>query len=427
MSRPAAPFAPPPCSASDACPHAAFEQAAHPRHTLQVSRLVVRGVNWLGDAVMSTPALLRLRAAYPNAHIALLTPGKLAGLWMHHPAIDAILPLEPRASPWRAGRQLRPHRFDLGILLPNSPRSALELWWGRVPRRMGYATPWRRWLLTEAVAQRPGHVAMRKRSTSEIRSVIARGPDANASPSWPAAAHHIHHYLELAAAAGADPTPLAPHIAVTPGEIEAAARRFGLPQPHGSTIPVLGLNAGAEYGPAKRWPRDSFVAAALALRRRLGCHWVIFGGHADVAHAASIAAEIAAQAGLPGHDSAGSAPRVFNLAGRTSLRELCATLRLCRVLITNDTGPMHVAAAVGTPVAVPFGSTSPELTGPGLPNDPRHRLVCADVPCRPCFRRECPIDFRCMRSISVEQIVTAVIGLAAVARRSDTHDAPPGY
>ncbi len=426
MNRPAAPFASPACSTSDASPRAAFEQAAHPPRALPVSKIVVRGVNWLGDAVMSTPALLQLRAAYPNAHIALLTPSKIADLWMHHPAIDAVLPLEPRASPWQTARQLRPHRFDLGILLPNSPRSALELWWGQVPRRIGYATPWRRWLLTEAVAQRPGHVAMRKRSTSEIRSLIADGPAADAGTSWPAAAHHIHHYLELAAAAGANPTPLAPHIAVTQGEIEAAVSRFGLPQPHEGAVPVLGLNAGAEYGPAKRWPPDSFVAAARDLRRRLGCHWVVFGGHADVAQSASIAAAIAAQTDLPGHDSVAEAPRVFNLAGRTSLRELCATLRLCRVLITNDTGPMHVAAAVGTPVVVPFGSTSPELTGPGLPNDPRHRLVCADVPCRPCFLRDCPIYLRCMRSISVDQIVTAVVVLAAVARQSDIDDAPPG-
>lgn len=426
MNRPAAPRASPACSNSDASPRAPFEQAAHPRLKLAVSKIIVRGVNWLGDAVMSTPALLQLRAAYPNAHIALLTPAKLADLWMHHPAINAVLPLEPHASPWQTGRQLRPHRFDLGILLPNSPRSALELWWGRVPRRMGYATPWRRWLLTEAVAQRPGHVAMRKRSTSEIRSLITGGSPAHAGPSWPAAAHHIHHYLELVAAAGADPTPLAPHIAVTQGEIEAAARRFGLPQPCENAVPVLGLNAGAEYGPSKRWPPDSFVAAALALRQRLGCHWVVFGGHADVAQSASIAAAIAAQTDLSGHDSRADVPRVFNLAGRTSLRELCATLRLCRVLITNDTGPMHVAAAVGTPVVVPFGSTSPELTGPGLPKDPRHRLLCADVPCRPCFRRDCPIDFRCMRSISVERIVTAVIGLAAVARQSDIDDAAPG-
>jgi heptosyltransferase-2 len=100
---------------------------------------------------------------------------------------------------------------------------------------------------------------------------------------------------------------------------------------------------------------------------------------------------------------------ISSLAGKTSLRELMALLKLCRVLLTNDTGPMHVAAALGTPVVVPFGSTSPELTGPGLPGDARHRLLKSDAPCSPCFLRECPIDFRCMNGISVERVVEAVL------------------
>ena len=104
-----------------------------------------------------------------------------------------------------------------------------------------------------------------------------------------------------------------------------------------------------------------------------------------------------------------SAIRNLNLAGQTSLRELMSLLKLCRVLLTNDSGPMHVAAALGTPVVVPFGSTSPELTGPGLPGDPRHRLLKSDAPCSPCFLRECPIDFRCMNGISVERVVEAVL------------------
>ena len=154
--------------------------------------------------------------------------------------------------------------------------------------------------------------------------------------------------------------------------------------------------------PAKRWPRERFVAAAVELQRRTNCHWWIFGGKADEALASGIAAEIvAARAGGP--DS------VKCLAGRTTLRELCAGLKACELLLTNDTGPMHVAAAVGTPVVVPFGSTSPELTGPGLPGDPRHRFIKANVPCSPCFLRECPIDFRCMNGISVDAVVAAVL------------------
>jgi len=101
------------------------------------------------------------------------------------------------------------------------------------------------------------------------------------------------------------------------------------------------------------------------------------------------------------------------LAGETSLRELCAALKACDVVLTNDTGPMHVAAAVGTRVVVPFGSTSWRMTGPGLPGDPGHRFLDLQVPCSPCFRRDCPIDFRCMTGITPEMAVQAVMGVVA--------------
>jgi heptosyltransferase-2 len=132
---------------------------------------------------------------------------------------------------------------------------------------------------------------------------------------------------------------------------------------------------------------------------RTNCRWIILGGSADIA----LATEMTNSLGrlFP------SAPPL-NLAGRTTLRELCALLKLCRVLLTNDTGPMHVAAAVGTPVVAIFGSTSPELTGPGLPGDSPHHLLKSHAPCAPCFRRVCPIDLRCMTGISVERVVDAV-------------------
>ena len=174
--------------------------------------------------------------------------------------------------------------------------------------------------------------------------------------------------------------------------------------------PWFGLNAGAEYGPAKRWPAGRFTEAAVQIQRRTNCRWLIFGLQAEAETAARIAADISRAA----EEHAGSAqpsvsPPVVNLAGATTLGELCAALKLCRVLLTNDSGPMHVAAALGTRVVVPFGSTSPELTGPGLPGDPRHQLLRASAPCSPCFLRECPIDFRCMTGITVGRIVQAVL------------------
>jgi heptosyltransferase-2 len=127
---------------------------------------------------------------------------------------------------------------------------------------------------------------------------------------------------------------------------------------------------------------------------------VTFGGKGDVAIANQIESAMASPPSA-----------IWNLAGKTGLRELMALLKICRVLLTNDSGPMHMAAALGTPVVVPFGSTSPELTGPGLPGDAWHRLLKSDAPCSPCFLRECPIDFRCLNGISVKRVVEAVLSL----------------
>ncbi len=359
-------------------------------------RILVRGTNWLGDSVMTTPALLRLREKFPAAHIALLTPEKLKELWTHHPAINEILSFAADDTVFFAGKILRLEKFDLAFVLPNSPRSALETWLARIPQRIGYARPWRNFFLTRAVPPRPEAVPMQKRSVDEIKKLIARPPDPGRRP--PPSAHQIHEYLQLVATLGANPDPVSPQLFVTPDEVETARKKFGLLKVPG---PIFGLNPNAEYGPAKRWPVEKFIAAAREIQHRTNCTWLVFGSPADTAVASRI-------------ESAISSPpaAIWNLAGKTSLRELMALLKLCRVLLTNDSGPMHVAAALGTPVVVPFGSTSPELTGPGLPGDPRHRVLQSDAQCSPCFLRECPIDFRCLNGVSVERVVEAVLQVA---------------
>lgn len=372
--------------------------AASPIALPATPRLLVRGVNWLGDAVMTTPALLRLREQFPAAHIALLTAEKISALWQHHPAVNEVITFASGDSVFAVGKKLRGHNFDLALVLPNSPRSALEMFLARIPQRIGYARPWRNLFLTRAISSRTGTVKMHKRSPAEIQQLIATAGPAPRTPP-PPSAHQIYEYLHLVAALGANPEPLPPQLAMTPDELETARKKFGLTE---FTGPILGLNPGAEYGPAKRWPAEKFAAAAREIQRRTGGAWLIFGGKRD----ASLATQIQSTLGTT------SAP-VLNVAGQTSLRELMALLRLCRVLLTNDTGPMHVAAALGTPVVVPFGSTSPELTGPGLPGDPRHRLIRSDAPCAPCFLRECPIDFRCLNGIAIEPVVQAVLKLLA--------------
>jgi heptosyltransferase II len=372
-------------------------------------RIVIRGVNWLGDAVMSTPALLRLREAYPRARITILTPARIAGLFHRHPAIDEISTFAPGEGVWTIARRLRRSHFDLGLILPNSPRSALELWFGRVRRRIGIARPLRNFLLTEAVPALPESAPMVKRATRDIQARVAN-PSRHKRPSLPARAHHLYHYLHLAAAAGASPEPLPPSIPVSDVEIDEARTRFGLLRSR-----WFGLNPGAEYGPAKRWPADRFAAVAVAAQRRWNCRWAILGGPGDVAIAEEIGRQITVAA-RPGSAAASSPPLV--LAGRTSLRELRAVLKACEVVLTNDSGPMHLAAAVGTPVVALFGSTSPELTGPGLPRDQRHAVLRIDVPCAPCFRRTCPIDFRCMLGIDEEIVLESLA--RATRHPSDT-------
>jgi len=365
----------------------------------QPERILVRGVNWLGDAVMTTPALLRLRERFPAAQITLLCHEKLLGLWTGHPALDHVRTFGDADSPLKTAGRLRESRYDLAVVLPNSVRSALEPFLARIPRRLGGGSGPRRFLLTDAVPPDPSVVHMRKRREAEIRRLID-GPKAG-RPAIPEYSHQLHHYLRIVAATGASSAPLPPRLAVGAEEQRAASLDVN---PGGPGQPVVGLNAGAEYGPAKRWPVERFAEAANRLHAATGCRFLVFGGPADVVIAGQLSQRIT------------PAP-VSVLAGRTTLRQLMARLACCDVLVTNDTGPMHVAAALGVPVVVPFGSTSPELTGPGVPGDPRHALLRGDAACAPCFLRQCPVDFRCMQGVTVDAVVAAAERALASRRR----------
>lgn len=329
-------------------------------------RILVRGVNWLGDAVMSTPALQRLREAAPNSEITLLTHEKLADLFRHYPHVNHVMTFGDGEGVLSIARRLREKEFELALVFPNSHRSALEIYFARIPQRVGHG---RSWLLTRSLPQ-PA-VRTRKRTVGEINTLIAQNARRQV---FPAEGHHINNYLHLIPATWCPPT-----LHVREDEVAEAKKRL----PNQGIW--LGLNPGAEYGPAKRWPIERFAEAANRLYKKLACGWILFGGPND----APLTSQIATACSGP----------VVDLAGKTTLRELCALFRCCKAVLTNDTGPMHLAAAVGVPVIVPFGSTSPELTGP-----PRGAIV-GHVPCAPCFRRECPIDFRCMHSIEVDQVV----------------------
>jgi len=386
-------------------------QPLSPKQLLQHDppRILVSGVNWLGDAVMTTPALLRLRERFPDAHITLLTPAKLADLWGGCRSLDAIINFSPTQSPWSVARRLRIVHADTTLVFPNSPRAALEVWAARIPERIGYSRPWRNWFLTRAIEPRPGETRTFKRSVNEIKRLVRTSRrasissksdtgDGRAHNDW--ARHHVHDYLHLAAALGATAEPITPQLEVESDELKRAEEMVRAGCGSESTRPLarrllLGINPGAEYGPAKRWPIANFATVAREVsRRNPDCLWLIFGGAND----RTLTHELETSSGVSS----------LNFAGKTSLRQLMALLKLCRVLLTNDTGPMHVAAALGTPVVVPFGSTAPELTAPGLPGDPRHQLLTSLAPCSPCFRRSCPIDLRCLTSITADRVVDAL-------------------
>lgn len=365
---------------------------------VKADKILVRGVNWLGDAVMTTPAIIRLREAFPNAHIALLTKEHLVDIWREHHCLDQVLTIGGDEGILQLGSRLRGLRFDLGLALPNSFRAALELRLAGIPIRVGYTGTGRFLTLTHAVAHRPNIYRMQKLSPGQINAAISSGNRAQAT--IPPSAHHVHHYLHLVSELGACADPVAPAIDVSDAEVHDAVSKFGLPADN--SRPIVGINAGAEYGPAKRWPAHCFVGAIRELSLRLNPHFVLFGGPADYALAQEITQSL-----LYAEDSNADrhAVSLHDVAGKTSLRELAALLKNCHLLISNDTGPTHLAAAVGTPVTVPFGSTSPELTGPGNPGRNLDAFIKSDLPCSPCFRRDCPVDFRCMNEITVDQIV----------------------
>ena len=178
----------------------------------------------MGDAVMATPALQRLREALPDSHITLLTQEKLADLWRHHPSLNTTITVRAGESPWSVARRLRKGAFEAALVLPNSPRAALEAWLARVPQRIGYARPWRTWLLTQPVLPRPGAVRMHKLSAREVSRVIhaAESTRQTTPRASSYAAHHIHDYLHLAAALGANPEPVAPKLEITAAEVQEA-------------------------------------------------------------------------------------------------------------------------------------------------------------------------------------------------------------
>ena len=314
-------------------------------------RILIRSTNWLGDSVISAAAVRGIKRGRPDAHITIAAAAKIAAVWKLVPEVDEVLELPSRSLVATARLLRRQQPFDVAILFPNSLRSALEIWLARIPRRVGYRGHHRSWLLNQIVPDR-----------------ARLGP----------IEHQVHHYLHLACELGASDTTHATY---------ETNRTYSTHEPI-----RLGLCAGAEYGPAKRWLPERFTEVAVAVAAQRPVQWVLFGTAADV--------EVGKVIAEPLGDCC------VNRIGQTSIEELIAELRECRLLLTNDTGTMHLATLLHVPVVAIFGSTEDSLTGPlGSGNV----VIRHHVECSPCFLRECPIDFRCMKAVISEEVTAAVL------------------
>jgi heptosyltransferase II len=342
-----------------------------------VSRIAVRATNWLGDAVMSLPALRAIRDIFSHAHLAVIARPAVAGIYERESYVDEVLVYTGGRSEFT--RQLRARHFDAAILLQNALDAALIAWLAGIPERIGYSRDGRGPLLTRAIAV----------------------PESGEIPR-----HERFYYLELLRRAGLlERFPECGTIRLDRiDEARAAGRdqldELGIP----GTAP-LGISPGAAYGGAKRWPADRFVAAARLLRPD---GVLVFGAPSEAPLCEEVAAAI---------------PGAQNLAGRTTLRQFIELASVCRAFVTNDSGAMHVASALGVPTVAIFGATDDTTTGP---TGPLARVVREHAECAPCLLRECPIDHRCMTRVTPER-VAAIAGelICRTFPGAPSHGRPP--
>ncbi|MGH9469681.1 MAG: lipopolysaccharide heptosyltransferase II [Terriglobia bacterium] len=353
-------------------------------------KILVRATNWIGDAVMSVPALDALRAGFPESEIVVLAKPWVSDVYYRHPAVTRQIiydsEKEHRGTRGfsRLIRRLRDERFDAAVLLQNAFHAAWLAWRAGIPVRIGYARDGRAPLLTTAVEALP-----------------------------PAAyGHQAYYYLHLLFRAGliARPEPPQPleetRLAVQPEEQAWAERYLGSLALQGPRF-LIGLAPGAAYGPAKRWPAARFAELADRLIAALSADVLIFGSQAEKALAEDVAGEMK------------HTPSI--VAGETALRQSMAMLAQCRLVVSNDSGLMHLSAALGLPVIAIFGSTNPYATGP---LGPFTRVLHNPVACSPCGLRVCPIDLRCMEGLSVDAVYRAA--LECVKRLGIAYDRAPG-
>jgi len=344
----------------------------------QIQRIVVRGTNWVGDAVMGVPALRRLRQLFPNAHITLVVRPWAEGLFADADFLNALITYERKS--WRSvleqAQMWREQKFDLAVLFQNAFEAALIPFLARVSWRIGYATDGRKILLTHALALPP------RRS----------------------AEHEIFYYLnivrEIERMLGHPPAAVEPAYSLTVSEqrqLSAVDKLVGFGARQERI--TVALCPGSINSRAKRWPAERYAELADRLIKEQGADVLLIGSDGERDVARQVKQHMTQQP--------------LNLTGKTTLADTVAILSVVDLVVTNDTGPAHIASALGRPTLVVFGPTNPLTT---RPYGPSAEIIREPPDCAPCMLRDCPIDHRCMTAISVEQVYIKAESILRLAR-----------
>jgi heptosyltransferase-2 len=350
-----------------------------------VSRLVVRTPNWLGDAVLALPALTAVRRHFASAHLTIAAVPGVAPLFRERTDVGPDDIIEVSETLREAVAMFQGGGFELGILFPNSFRSAWGMRRAGIPSRWGYPTSVRGWLLT------------RRSAPERLQGVI----------------HQSDYFRRLVRGLGIPCSDDPPRLRVSRQSVDRAdallTQRGIAPD-----TTLIAFAPGAAYGEAKQWIPERVAAVAARLVRERGAACVILGASHDRTVARAIESWVRAHA-------PDALARVIDLVGRTTLGTLAGVTARCRVFVSNDSGAMHLAAALGRPVVAIFGPTKERATGPVG----RHEVITAPAFCRPCMLRDCPIDHRCMKRIPVDRVHAAIVTQLAIAPDDQEPGEPP--
>jgi len=335
-------------------------------------KIMIRATNWVGDAIMALPALRAIRQRHPDAKISIVARPYVAEIYREQQVCDELIPYDPSGEHrgWtgreKLATELRARKFDVALLLQNAFDAAWLAWRAQIPQRIGYARDARSLLLTKAIpVPKPGEIPP----------------------------HEKFYYLELLRRAGwLDQLPDEPHITLrVPDAARHCAMQTLLEAGSRAHAVRIAVGAGASYGSAKCWPPDRFARALNALLAHADADVILFGTPGELPVSSAIAAEL-------------QRPPI-NLTGKTPIADLPALLSQCQLFLGNDSGAMHVAAAVGLPVVAVFGPTDPNGTAPVTP---RLTIVQQKPYCSPCFLRRCPTDHRCMTAVTPAMVESAL-------------------